>query len=248
MVKKRRKIERRSEWKVFSFRRHRLKVLWDDAIILGFFKNLHGRFWGLAGMGILVIGVGICFLIRPDLISGSTALSNFGSDVRTAPYFAGAMFFSAYGLWRWRGYLSRTLKHTRPILFLMMLTILGLFIVALWPVSYKNWPYYVHIFGMSLIGISAGMTVIFDILLSKTRKNQNTYRTRLIKMLAFFLILIGGCVTVASTRLLKWLDISFFGETMLIAGYTIWIIIKTYQGEEPRSALSRLLRRIVLVD
>lgn len=231
----------------FSFLKHKLKVYLDNVIIFRFFKNLHGRFWGIASIAFMVGGLGIGFLIRPDLLQGSSAFSDLGNDVRTAPYFAGAMFFSAYGLWRWRVYLARTLKHPHPILALMLLTILGLFIVALVPVSWDS-LYYVHIFGMVLIGISGGATVIFDILLSKTRKKQSAYQTRLFKLIAFGLILAGGWITLASSKLLGYMGSSLWGESMMLFGYSIWIVIKTYQGEEPRSALSRLLRKIVIID
>ena len=182
------------------------------------------------------------------MIHGSTAFSDFGMDVRTAPYFAGSVFFAAYGLWRWRNYLKRTLKRTRPILALMLLTIFGLYIVALMPISWKPWPFYIHLFGMGLVGVSIGATVIFDVLLSKTRKGQNAYKTRFIKMVAFMLIVAGAWITIASEQLIQWMHVSLLGESMMMAGYGIWIIIKTRQGEEPRSTLSRLLKRIVLVD
>jgi hypothetical protein len=233
---------------IFKFRRHRFKVFLDNILIFNFFRKLHGRFWGIASMVILFVGFGICFMIRPDLIRGSTAFSDFGLDVRTAPYFAGSVFFAAYGLWRWRNYLKRTLKRTRPILALILLTIFGLYIVALMPISWKPWPFYIHLFGMSLVGVSIAATVVFDILLSKTRKGQNAYQTRLIKMIAFMLIIAGGWITIASEQMIQWMHVSLLGETMMMAGYGIWIIIKTRQGEEPRSTLSRLLKRIVLID
>jgi hypothetical protein len=34
----------------------------------------------------------------------------------------------------------------------------------------------------------------------------------------------------------------------MVVGYLIWVSLKTYQGEDPRSALSKILKRIVLVD
>ena len=157
----------------FNFRKHRFQVLLDDVLIFRFFRHLHGRFWCLAGILVLLLGIVVCFAIRPDLLHYSTAISDFGLDVRTAPYFAGSVFFAAYGLWRWRNYLSRTLKRTRPILALITFTIIGLYMVALFPVSWYPWPYRIHFAGVIITGISIAATVIFDILLSKTRKKQN---------------------------------------------------------------------------
>lgn len=248
MPKKTKKRKKPNKIYIFNLRRHKLKFYWDDVLLFRLIKNLHGRFWGVASIIIMTGGLTICFIIRPDLLQASTAFSDFGDDVRTAPYFTGAMFFSAYGLWRWRGYLARTIKHPHPILALMMLTIIGLSLVALVPIGWDSWLYYVHIFGMALIAISGSATVVFDILLSKTRRKHNAYKTRLIKLIAFVLMITGSWVTVASTEALNYMNYSFWGEFMMFLGYAIWIIIKTYQGEEPRSALSRLLNRVVLID
>lgn len=220
----------------------------DKLLIFSIFKKLHGRFWGLAGVLFLVAGLTICVLIQPGTLKASTAFSDFGNDVRTAPYFAGSVFLAAYGLWRWRNYLSRTLKRTQPILLLMALTIFGLILVALMPISWKVWPYRIHLIGITLVGISVAMTVVFDILLSKTRKGHNAYKTRFIKLVSFLLIVVGGWIALASIEPLGWYNISFIGESMMLGGYSIWIAIKTYQGEDPRSGLSRLLKRVVLIN
>lgn len=232
----------------FNFNKHRFQVLLDDVLIFRFFRRLHGRFWGLAGILVLLLGIVVCFAIRPDLLHYSTAISDFGLDVRTAPYFAGSVFFAAYGLWRWRNYLARTLKRTRPILGLITTTIVGLYMVALFPVSWHPWPYRLHFIGVTITGISIAATVIFDILLSKTRKNQNANRTRAIKMTSFVLIIVGGWLTFGSSDAIGWLHVALAGEIMMLLGYALWIGIKTYQGEDPRSALSKQLNKIVLVD
>lgn len=232
----------------FTFRKHRFQVLLDDVLIFRFFRRLHGRFWGLTAILVLLIGILVCFAIRPDLVHVSTAISDFGMDVRTAPYFAGSVFFAAYGLWRWRNYLARTLKRTRPILALITCTILGLYMVALFPVSWYPWPYRIHFLGVTITGISIALTVIFDILLSKTRKNQNTNKTRLVKMTSFVMIIVGGWLTFGSSQAIHWFNVALVGEVTMLVGYAIWIGIKTYQGEDPRSGLSKQLSRIVLVD
>lgn len=232
----------------FTFRKHRFQVLLDDVLIFRFFRKLHGRFWGLTGILALLIGIIVCFAIRPDLLHYSTAISDFGLDVRTAPYFAGSVFFAAYGLWRWRNYLARTLKRTRPILALITCTIVGLYMVALFPVSWHPWPYRIHFLGVMITGMSIAATVVFDILLSKTRKNQNTNRTRIVKMTSFVLIIAGGWLTFSSSESIGWLHVALAGEIMMLVGYAIWIGVKTYQGEDPRSALSKQLSKIVLVD
>jgi len=232
----------------FTFNRHRFKVLIDNVLIFRLFRKLHGRFWGLTGILVLLAGTAICFLIRPDLLDYSTAISDFGLDVRTAPYFAGSVFFAAYGLWRWRNYLARTLKRTRPILALITFTIIGLYMVALFPVSWHPWPFRLHYLGVTITGISIAATVVFDILLSKTRKNQNANKTRAVKMVAFVLIVVGGWLTFGSSEAIGWLHVALAGELMMLIGYAVWIGIKTYQGEDPRSALSKQLSKIVLVD
>lgn len=175
----------------------------------------------------------------------STAFSDFGRDVRTAPFFAGSMFFAAYGLWRWRNYLSRTVKRPGPVLVLLSLTILGLYLVALMPVSWKPWPYRVHLFGFALAGVSMVLTVVADGLLTKTKKSAYPFASRVLRMLSVLLIIIGGYITLVSTEALNWYQLSLLGECLILLGYTIWVYMKTIQGEGPRTKLSVLLGKIV---
>jgi len=233
---------------VFNYKKKRFKVLLDNVLIFSAFKKVHGRFWGLAGVLILVIGLTICFFIQPAALTASTAFSDFAKDVRTAPYFAISVFFAAYGLWRWRNYLARTLTRTQPVLTLLGLTIFGLMLVALMPVSWKTWPYRIHLFGITLAGVSIAATVVFDILLSKTRKNQNAYRARLIKVVSFFLIIVGGYLALGSIEPIRLFHVSLIGESLMLGGYAIWVAAKTYQGEDPRSRLSRLLSKVVFIS
>lgn len=220
----------------------------DNVLLLGFVRKVHGRFWGIAAVLLMNLGLLICFVIRPDMIDISTAFSDFGNDVRTAPYFAASMFFSAYGLWRWRNYLNRTLKRSRPFTGLIGLTIIGLYLVAFMPVSWEPWPYRIHMFGVILAGSSMAATVIVDGLLSQTRHTQRAYWWRLLRYIAAGLIIVGGAITFGSAKAVGWFHVSLLGEYMILAGYTIWIFVKTYQGEGPRTRLSHLLKNIVVVD
>lgn len=232
----------------FTYKQHRVLVLLDKVLIFRFIRNLHGRFWGLAGISVMLVGFSVCFAIRPDMINVATPFSNFGNDTRTAPYFAGSVFFAAYGMWRWRNYLTRTWKHTRPVTGLITLTVIGLYLVALMPVSWRPVPFYVHMFGVCLAGASMLATVILDGLLTKTRDSRYAVRWRFIRLVSVVLILVGGFITLASTELLAWYQLSLLGESLLIAGYFLWISLKTYQGEGNRTVLSRILKKVVLID
>jgi len=196
----------------------------------------------------LAIGFSICFLIRPDLLQLNTPFSDFGTDVRTAPYFAGAVFFGAYGLWRWRNYLSRTWKRDMPTLGFLTMTIFGLYLVALMPVTWKPWPYRIHLVGISLVGISLVLTVVFDGLLTRTRSGQHAGKWRLMRLASFLLIVCGGLLTLGSLDSLGWFHLALVGELAMLTGYGLWIGFKTYQGEGSRSAIGRLLKNFVLID
>jgi len=232
----------------FIFRRHRVTVLLDKLLIFRFLRSLHGRFWGLLFILIVLDGLIICFVIKPELVSWSTAFSVFGNDVRTAPYYAGTMFFAAYALWRWRNYLSRTLKRSRPIVGLLTLTIVGFYLIALMPISWKPWPYRIHFAGVTLAGLSMAATVVVDTLLSKTRRTQRSTQWRALRLIAFFSIIIGGYIAFGSATVIDWFNLSLLGELLMLAGYSIWIIVKTYQGEVNRSYLSKQLKSFVLID
>jgi hypothetical protein len=182
------------------------------------------------------------------LATPSAAISDFGTDVRTAPYFAAAMFFASYGLWRWRKYLLRTLKRPHPIAWFILLTILGLYIVAFMPISWQPFGYRMHMFGMILAGVSIMATVVTDQLLTRIRERRHTAYWRTLRVMSFALILAGGIITFGSTAVIGWFDIALVGEVMMILGYTTWIYIKTTLGEGNRSQLSRILRNLVLVD
>ena len=220
----------------------------DKVLIFRLMRKLHGRFWGITGLTIMTGFFSVCFFIRPDMLTWSTAFSDFGRDVKTAPYLAAAMFFGAYGLWRWRNYLKRTLRHARPLTSLIGLTVTGLYIAALMPVAWEPWPYRIHLFGVILFGTSMAATVVIDTLLTRTRRNDSLTQWRLLRTLSFVLIVAGGYFTFGSSNVIDWFQLALLGELMMMLGYTIWIIDKTYRGEGSRSQLSKLLHKIVLVD
>lgn len=196
----------------------------------------------------MLIGLGVCFAIRPDMISWSTAYSEFGTDVRTAPYLAGSLFFAAYGLWRWRRYLRRTLKYSRPVTNLVGLTVVGFYIAALMPIAWKPIPYKLHLFGVMLSGVTMAAVVVADTLLTKTRRSHNAYRWRILRLFEFCLIIIGGYITFGSAGDIGWYDLALLGELVMFFGYFIWVADKTYHGEGGRSQLSKILHKLVLVD
>jgi len=232
----------------FIFRKHRIHVIIDKVLFFRVIRRLHGRFWGLAGICLMIIGFTICFLIRPDLLRISTALSDFGNDTRTASFFAVSVFLGAFGLWRWRNYLAHTWKRTIPVTGLITITVLGLYMTALMPISWKPWPYRIHVIALAVAGISMVATVVLDGLLSKTRRSSNADAWRLLRFSSICLIVIGGWLTLGSSDLLGLYQVSLIGEAMMLAGYGLWIGVKTYQGEGNRSALSKLLKNIVLID
>lgn len=231
-----------------AFRKHTVHVLLDKVLFLRFLRTLHGRFWGLAGITFMIAGLSVCFLIRPDWIRPETAFSDFGTDLRTAPYFSASVFAAAYGLWRWQGYVSRTWKRSMPVTGIMTITVIGLYLIALMPVSWEPVPFRLHMIGVFLAGISMLATVIFDGLLTTIRPKRSIMGWHLVRAASISSILIGGVVTMVSSPLLGWYNWSLIGETLMLGGYWLWIVQKTVIGEGNRSALSRSLKRIVLVD
>lgn len=231
----------------FTIRSKKFQVIADKVLFFRILQNLHGRFWGIAALMGMLIGMSICFLIRPDMWHISTAFSDFGRDVRTAPFFSGTMFFAAYGLWRWQKYLRRTYKRSGPILLLILFTIIGLYLVALMPVSWKPWPYRIHFIGVILAGFSMAATVVVDALFTKTKQSKHMLRTRVARLASFLLIVIGGYITFGSAETVAWYRLSLLGEVLILFGYTIWVFMKTRQGEGPRSKLSELIQKVIIV-
>ena len=217
----------------------------DRILIFRFFKLLHGRFWGFGFILSGILGATIGYIIRPDLFDISIPLSELGTDVRTAPFFAGSMFFAAYSLWRWRTYLKNTLKNSRPVIPLVSLTILGLYLIALMPVTWEVWPHRFHNAGVILAGLSMSATVLMDSILSKNRKNKNEEIWKIIKLFSFTLIISGGIVVILSLEGVGKLNLILLGEFMMFAGYSIWILLKIFLGEGSRSAIGKLFHKLV---
>lgn len=135
-----------------------------------------------------------------------------------------------------------------PVTGLVTLTVLGLYLVALMPVSWKPVPYKVHLFGVALAGVSMLATVVLDGLLTKTRKSAAAPLWRFLRAVSILLIVAGGWITYGSSGIANWYQLSLLGETLLLGGYLIWIILKTYQGEGNRTTLSKALKNFVLID
>lgn len=247
--KKSKKIKSKSySYRTINLGKRTIRFISDRVIVFRAFRNLHGRFWGIVGLVIMVFLFSVCFVIRPDMLNAGTAISDFGRDVRTAPYLAAALFFGAYGLWRWRNYLRRTLRHSRPVTGLVTLTVVGLYIAALFPVAWEPWSYRIHMFGVMLFGVSMAATVVADTLLTKTRVKKGVRLWRFLRFVSFVLIIVGGYITFGSSGVIGWYKFALLGESMMFLGYAIWIIDKTYRGEGSRSRLSKLFRGIVLID
>lgn len=250
MKKQKSRPKKKASLSGYSFKHGKktIRVISDKVVIFRLMRSLHGRFWGLAGMAMLFTGFLICCLINPEMVKVSTAFSDFGRDVRTAPYLAGALFFAAYGLWRWRNYLRRTLKRSRPVVFLVGCTVTGFYIAALMPIAWEPWPYRIHVFGVILSGVSMAATVVVDTLLTRSRPQGHRLLWQTMRLVSFLLIVAGGYITFGSSGLVNRFELALLGELMMFFGYTLWVIDKTYRGEGSRSELSKLLHKIVLVD
>jgi hypothetical protein len=220
----------------------------DKVIIFRLMQKIGNRLWGVWGLAFMTAGLLVCFAIRPDMRQWSTAFSDFGNDVRTAPYLAASLFFGAYGLWRWRNYLRKTLSRARPITTLVSLTVIGLYTAALMPIAFESWPYKVHIAGVTLAGVSMAATVVVDTLLTKHSRGNSLFWWKSLRFTSFLLIVVGGFITFGSISDLRWFELALLGELMMLTGYGFWIFDKTYKGEGSRTQLSRLLHKIVLVD
>lgn len=91
-------------------------------------------------------------------------------------------------------------------------------------------------------------TVVLDSLLSHTRKTGNQVLWGVLRLLSFVAIIAGGWLTLGSAEVVGWYDVALLGESLLLGGYFIWIIVKTYQGQGKRTLLSHFLKDFVLVD
>ena len=123
------------------------------------------------------------------------------------------------------------------------MTIVGLYIVALVPVS---WNLRIHVLGVSIAGAGMLLTVVADDLLTKSRKHKQRTQWRIVRALSFTSIVAGGWLTLASSPLLEWYQVSLLGELMMIFGYLLWVSAKTIHGEGTRSKLAKRLKKIVV--
>jgi hypothetical protein len=244
------KIRKQKKSSAYTLRygKKTFRFIADKVLIFQMMRKLHGRFWGIAGLMIMSGGFVVCILIDREMLKWSTAFSDFGRDVRTAPYLAVSLFFGAYGFWRWRNYLKRTLRHARPVTTLVGFTVFGLYVAALMPVAWEPIPYKIHIIGVTIAGLSMAATVVADTLLTRTKNNKSVELWRFFRLCSFMFIVAGGYITFGSSNLLDWFEFALLGELMMLLGYTIWILDKTYRGEGSRSKLSLIMRKVVLID
>jgi hypothetical protein len=232
----------------FTFRSRKIQVILDKLLLLRLFKRIHGRYWGVFGLMILLLLLGICYAIARDTVDWSFAISVFGTDSRTAPYFTAGLFFGAYGLWRWRNYLNRTTLNPGVLTILITLTIVGLYLVAFMPLGWTHTVETIHYFGFALVGISMVLTVLADFILTKTRKSKNQRKWQIVRIISIITILTGLVITLLSTSRMDFiLNIALIGELMVLIGYAIWIITKTYQGEGRKTGVSKLLNKLVII-
>ncbi len=221
----------------------------DEFFLLKYFQGLNGRHWGLAGILGLDLGLLASFIIKTDLWTRSATFSQFGTDIRTAPYFTASLFFGAYGLWRWRNYLRRTTHRPGITTTLITLTILGLYVVAFMPLGWTHRVTQIHYFGFFVAGVSIMGTVIVDMLLYKTRDNKYKRYWQSLRLISTLFILAGIVITsLSSTALNEYLKLGLVGEISILIGYTTWVFIKTYQGDCPNSNLAGFLDKVTDIE
>ncbi len=227
----------------------KIQVVLDKILLARLFKRLHGRFWGIYGLLVLNIGLMVCFLIKPELWRPETAFSEFSKYSNTAPYYMAGMFAAAFGLWKWRNYLTRTLKNTALITLLITLIVAGLYLIAFMPLGWNEAAEKLHYFGVALVGVSISLTVMADIVLLKTRKKKHFRLWQFFRISSFLIIVSGLVVTALSAnRFGKKLDIALIGEYLMLFGFGLWVILKTYLGEGKRSAISKLVNKVIIFE
>ena len=227
----------------------KIQLVLDKVLLLRLMRRLEGRFWGIFGLLLLNAALAVCFLLRPDLQSFSTAFSDFGTDIQTAPFFITGVFGAAYGLWRWRNYVSKSFKNPGIITLLLTLIIIGLYLVVFMPVGLTDTIDRLHYFGFAVAGVAMALTVVADLLLRRTRRSKKFRQWRAIRVLSLVMIILGFTITLLSADRFNYdLDISLVGEALLLWGFGLWVIVKTYQGEGTRSGISKLLNKVLIVQ
>lgn len=232
-----------------KLRSRKIQVIADRVLLLRLMRRLHGRFWGIFGLVMLELGLLVCFILRPELRSFSTAFSDFGTDVQTAPFFIGGVFAGAYGLWRWRNYVSRTFKNPGMITLLITLIIIGLYMIAFMPIGINETVDRLHYLGFTLAGLGMAATVIVDLILRKAKKGKGFRKWQIVRLLSLGMILIGITISFLSADRFDFkMDISLVGESLLLIGFGTWVLTKTYQGEGARSNVSKLLNKVLIIE
>ncbi len=222
-------------------------VTTDKLLLIDAMRSLQGRFWGITGIYALILGLSICYVILPENLNASAAFSDFALDTRTSPYFTASILFAAYGMWRWRNYLVSTFQKPGLITLLLTFTMLGMYIVAFAPLGWNDTVFIIHSAGFALVGTSMALTVISDLLFRKITSTTHLRAWQLIRLLSVSLIVSGGFLTAFSTRLYDVFSLTLVGETLLLLGYFIWIIVKTYQGEGSQSSISRAASKVISI-
>lgn len=103
-------------------------------------------------------------------------------------------------------------------------------------------------FGFLLAGVSMLATVVLDGLLTTIRPKNSIVTWHIVRFFSISSIAIGGLISLGSSPLLEWYGLSLVGETLMLGGYWLWVVQKTAIGEGNRSAISRALKKIVLID
>jgi len=212
-------------------------------------KKLNGRFWGVYSLIMLDIALAICFYIRPELRDISTAFSDFGTYAETAPYFTAGLLAAGFGLWRWRNYISKSSKNPSLVTLFLTLIIVSVFVVAFMPLGLNNTVDSLHYFGFGLAGVGMILTVFADLLFRKTKKGKHKLKWQLVRVLSLLMISIGGVITIFSAEKFgRVLELALLGEMLVLTGFGIWVVTRTYQGEGVRTGFSRVLHKVLIIE
>ena len=116
------------------------------------------------------------------------------------------------------------------------------------PIAWGPLPHKIHIAGVVLLGSSIALTVVLDGLFSKTKPGKNIIFWKLLRFTSFWLIIVGGFITFGSSDQIHWFAYSGPGELLMLAGYALWIIEKTYHGDGGRTTLSKMVNNFILIE
>lgn len=233
----------------FKLKSKKIQLVADKILLFKLFKKLNGRFWGVYGVVIFSIFMLISFVILPDSRNVSTALSDFGTDIRTAPLFTAALFFAGYGLWKWRNYLAASSKTPSLVTLSITGIIVGLYMIAFLPVGVNDTVEMLHYFGFGIAGFFMVVSVLVDLLLRKTKKGKSQRKWQIIRIASLVLIISGVVVTFLSAdRFGSLLTHALIGEGLILLGFATWVIARTYQPEGLQSGFSKVLNKIIIVE